>query len=55
MDIGHPAATRSIGGIMTRFFLIGMALLSLSCAARSQELDVSIAEATQVTEPAVFK
>jgi len=39
---------------MSRFFLISMALLSLSCAARSQESDASVAEEPQATEdPAV--
>ena len=39
---------------MTRFILISMALLSLSCAARSQEADASVAEEPQATEdPAV--
>jgi hypothetical protein len=35
---------------MTRFLLISMALLSLSCFARSQEPEASVAEEEQATE-----
>jgi len=40
---------------MTRFFLISMALLSLSLTARSQESEASVAEEAQATEDPVVE